>query len=71
MSALTAFAAVALAGAALFTPAATATSCPPKDGGYTVMDDYVRSLVFWHRNPDWGFPIRDVPAPSCRLHTAC
>ena len=20
---------------------------------YSVMDDYVRTLVFWHRNPDW------------------
>jgi hypothetical protein len=20
---------------------------------YTQMDDYVRTLVFWHQNPDW------------------
>ena len=20
---------------------------------YRVMDDYVRTLVFWHQNPDW------------------
>jgi hypothetical protein len=22
--------------------------------GYTQMDDYVRGLVYWHNNPDWG-----------------
>jgi hypothetical protein len=71
MSALTAFAAVALAGAALLTPVPAAAACPPEDGGYTVMDDYVRSLVFWHRNPDWGFPVRTVPAPSCEPDTPC
>jgi hypothetical protein len=71
MSALTTFAAVALTGAALLTPASTAAACPPEDDGYTVMDDYVDSLVFWHRNPNWGVPIQDGPAPSCMHRTPC
>jgi len=71
MSALTTFAAVALTGAALLTPAPTATACPPEEDGYTVMDGYVRSLVFWHRNPGWGFPVRAVPAPPCEPRTSC
>jgi hypothetical protein len=43
----------------LLTP--TEPPCLPQaDAPYTVMDDYVRSLEFWHRNPDWGF---SAPAP--------
>jgi hypothetical protein len=30
---------------------------PPAEAPYTVMDDYVRNLEFWHHNPDWGFPV--------------
>lgn len=71
MSALTTFAAVALAGAALLAPAGTDPACPPEDDGYTVMDDYVRSLVFWHRNPNWGFPHPAASAPSCKPRTPC
>jgi hypothetical protein len=22
--------------------------------GYTVMNDYVRTLIYWHNNPQWG-----------------
>jgi hypothetical protein len=63
MSVLTTFAAIALTGAALLAPAPTATARPREEAGYTVMDDYVHSLVFWHRNPNWGFPCR--PGTGC------
>jgi hypothetical protein len=54
--------ATTLAGSAL---AGSALLCPPPDAEpYTAMDAYVRSLEFWHRNPDWGF---SAPSePSCR-----
>jgi hypothetical protein len=30
---------------------ATSPSC--STGGYTAMQDYVDTLVYWHRNPTW------------------
>jgi hypothetical protein len=62
MPALTLLAGAVLTSAALLFPAVP--SCPPPDDApYTAMDDYVRSLEFWHRHPDWGFST--PPQPRC------
>lgn len=29
------------------------SSCPPETGGYDPMQDYVRTLIWWHYHPDW------------------
>ena len=28
--------------------------------GYTLQDDYVRGLVYWHHHPDWGISLGGV-----------
>jgi hypothetical protein len=54
MSVMTLLTCAAVGCTVLLTPADPPCT-PPQDVPYTVMDDYVRSLEFWHRNPDWGF----------------